>query len=122
MQEVAMSKQYQLPAAFATKWVEALRSGEYNQGQSRLKAGVNSYCCLGVACVMQGATKRQLSTYGYIPKLSKINVPKELKGQASERGIVKALTTMNDAGKSFPEIADWITENVEFVESEVSHD
>jgi hypothetical protein len=37
------------------KWVKALRSGEYKQGDKRLcKVGKdgepNSYCCLGVAC------------------------------------------------------------------------
>jgi hypothetical protein len=33
----------------ARKWVEALRSGEFEQGRSRLRKG-DQYCCLGVAC------------------------------------------------------------------------
>lgn len=33
----------------ARKWVEALRSGEYEQTQLRLRRG-DSYCCLGVLC------------------------------------------------------------------------
>ena len=32
------------------KWVDALRSGEYKQGQGRLKNEKNEYCCLGVLC------------------------------------------------------------------------
>ena len=32
------------------KWVEALRSGKYKQGRSRLKDNENHYCCLGVLC------------------------------------------------------------------------
>ena len=37
----------------AQKWVDALRSGEYTQGQSCLRKtveGVSTFCCLGVAC------------------------------------------------------------------------
>lgn len=33
----------------ARKWVEALRSGEFEQAQARLRDD-DSYCCLGVAC------------------------------------------------------------------------
>lgn len=35
------------------KWVEALRSGEYEQGHGRLRSeigGKSTHCCLGVAC------------------------------------------------------------------------
>jgi hypothetical protein len=38
---------------FRQKWVEALRSGEYQQGNSLLHGrskGQNYFCCLGVAC------------------------------------------------------------------------
>ena len=37
----------------AQKWVDALRSGKYVQGQSCLRKtveGVSTFCCLGVAC------------------------------------------------------------------------
>ena len=33
----------------AQKWIDALRSGEYQQSTSRLRTG-DTYCCLGVAC------------------------------------------------------------------------
>ena len=36
------------------RWVAALRSGDYDQGQGRLHAkdanGISSFCCLGVLC------------------------------------------------------------------------
>jgi hypothetical protein len=32
----------------ATQWVEALRSGNYEQGQERLRDGDDKRCCLGV--------------------------------------------------------------------------
>lgn len=48
-------KEYKLPKAFADKWLTALRSGEYKQGQSALHSSKdNTYCCLGVACHLLG--------------------------------------------------------------------
>lgn len=32
----------------ATRWVEALRSGKYEQGTTRLRTIDNKYCCIGV--------------------------------------------------------------------------
>jgi hypothetical protein len=46
-----------MDAAFKAQWIEALRSGNYVQGEGRLRMdaepdlGVaHQYCCLGVAC------------------------------------------------------------------------
>ena len=55
------------------KWVDALKSGEYKQGQSRLRNIENKYCCLGVACdIYEKQTKQKLSTrkwaYAYLPE------------------------------------------------------
>lgn len=33
-----------------TKWIAALRSGDYKQGVSKLCSSSNQYCCLGVLC------------------------------------------------------------------------
>jgi len=32
------------------EWIEALRSGEYQQGKHSLKVNDDTYCCLGVLC------------------------------------------------------------------------
>lgn len=109
------SKKYQLPKEFATKWVEALRTKKYRQGNGRLKTNGDCYCCLGVACAISGATDRQIGGYAYIPLKSKINAPKALKGMANGSGLVYKLSTMNDSGHSFLLIADWIEANVEFI-------
>ena len=34
-------------------WVDALRSGKYQQARGALKTG-DAYCCLGVACDISG--------------------------------------------------------------------
>lgn len=36
------------------KWVEALRSGKYQQGQGKLCTRDCKYCCLGVLCEVLG--------------------------------------------------------------------
>lgn len=35
-------------------WVEALRSGKYQQTRRALRDGFGGYCCLGVACKISG--------------------------------------------------------------------
>jgi len=112
-------KEYQLPKEFATKWVEALRSGEYKQGKSQLKSK-KGYCCLGVACKMEG--QRIFKDKEWIdPELSNglnkypKHIPSLLIGSAADNSFVHEVSDMNDNGKTFNEIADWIEENVEFV-------
>lgn len=41
-------------AELKAKWLAALRSGEYVQGEGRLRGEGNSYCCLGVLCDISG--------------------------------------------------------------------
>jgi hypothetical protein len=38
---------------YKAKWVAALRSGEYRQGQGKLRTG-DAFCCLGVLCDVVG--------------------------------------------------------------------
>lgn len=37
-----------MPKEFLQKWLEALRSGKYEQGRARLRTYDGKYCCLGV--------------------------------------------------------------------------
>ena len=56
------------------EWLHALRSGEYRQGQTKLKqvyAGVTRYCCLGVLSKLHGYS-------GYPDVTDCMNFAKEL--------------------------------------------
>lgn len=100
------------------KWLEALRSGEYEQGKGELRRG-DTYCCLGVLCNISqlgrwnpydsGAysfnVDSNLPAFGMLPK--SISVWSELFVDNQNR-----LGQMNDGGASFPEIADWIEANL----------
>jgi len=121
-------KQFTLPKEFAEKWVAELRSGRYMQTTHKLCDGVG-FCCLGLAGVVAGHSKGELeghSVFGPkytgtipvagLPALVESLVPVELYGNATDNKLVEKLTDLNDREwKTFPEIANWIIDNVEFV-------
>jgi len=112
-----------LDPEFKAKWVTALRSGKYEQGRSKLahkEDGYITYCCLGVACIIEGVPLAAIVNEGMpSPAIqqwvgSKLAVNAFLtKNIDSEKGDPHyTLTRMNDDGKSFAEIATWIEENL----------
>lgn len=101
------------------KWVEALRSGKYTQTDAFLRRG-DEYCCLGVLCDISGKAQ-----WGSISDYVNIFVPggglSDTSGTLLEsftdsiglpRSVHDELYTMNDEGKTFPEIADYIEANL----------
>jgi hypothetical protein len=85
-------------------WLAGLRSGQYPQGQDVLGTPEYGLCCLGVFCVVNNipfephetgcaeGPRRLFDALGY-----------DARGK---------LANMNDGGKSFAEIADWIEANL----------
>lgn len=108
-----MENTQKLPAEFKAKWIEALRSGKYEQAQNELINNNNKYCCLGVACLVAGYSDNNLrnpntgSAYPYIPrtfdKIPKLILDGDIYSISHKIGI------LNDVnGFTFSEIADWI--------------
>ena len=91
------------------KWIEALRSGNYQQGRGMLK-GPLGYCCLGVLCEISGMGTWFDSYYYEIEdERSGAVLPVKLRekiGLSAEQQT--NLIGMNDSGDTFLEIADWI--------------
>lgn len=109
-----MEKQYQLPKEFASKWVEALRCGEYQQTTGVLKDYVNGICHCG------NGVGYEANGYEIVKEASIMFNGKVASGFESGLPIplelFEAVVDMNDTKrKSFDEIADWIEENVEFI-------
>lgn len=102
-----------LPKVFKKKWIAALRSGKYKQGQLHLYIKEeNSFCCLGVAEVVCG-TPVHLLHHCQIPKdLKTPNTPEILHADNYHATVVDKLTTFNDNGKSFRWISNWIEKNL----------
>ena len=106
------------------KWVEALRSGKYEQTDGVLRdKEATGYCCLGVACEISevGEWGIELNTtsdhdeahYDGKFRLLPLSVAEWL-GIATDHGYYrdgldpKSLTEINDRGFSFQKIADII--------------
>jgi hypothetical protein len=68
-----------LPKKFKEKWIAALRSGEYKQGDGMLyDSASNSYCCLGVAGVILGIPESSMEARASIYEELSRRTPKAL--------------------------------------------
>jgi len=119
-----------LPEAFKQQWLAALRSGDYTQTKDALRDD-RGFCCLGVACDIHnpsqwgepngtGSRAAASGDYGFpgfddIP-LEALTVLRQLEyiedGITMGNSLMRRLSVLNDDGKSFAEIADWIEENL----------
>lgn len=87
-------------------WVKALRSGEYKQAHGRLRDG-DSFCCLGVYCDIRGATW-DCGAASWCGRASRnLSLPDGLRGEVGAEA-QEDLSFMNDNGKTFDDIAEWI--------------
>ena len=114
-------------ADIKAKWVAALRSGKYAQGQFKLRDLSNRFCCLGVLCDINNSKrwKKEEHIYnfdgvGLMPDRavcewagfsSAIDGSREIPCVTID-GYLDTLTNHNDAGKTFAQIADAIEEQL----------
>lgn len=123
-----------------TKWLEALRSGEYKQGKNMLRHE-DTFCCLGVLCDIH--SKETGNQWKFVPESEGEGIWKEQKhydylnctqflptvvsewagltgesmgyqnaGVFLNEGKQEHLSTLNDEGKSFDAIADVIEKHI----------
>ena len=110
------------------KWVEALESGKYQQGENFLHSG-KGYCCLGVACavfeenaelILETVAKSgdAVTSYDGADTLAPKYVIRvlDLYGSGGEpdktfNESLEDLTQLNDGGTTFKEIAQIIRDN-----------
>jgi len=100
------------------QWVDALRSGKYQQGRGLLRDG-NKFCCLGVACDISGlgawVTYRRYTDFvvrgGHTEQIELPDEVMEWLGVQHNDVMMNnetSLSKINDDGTSFNEIADII--------------
>jgi len=101
------------------KWVAALRSGDYTQGDGalcRLTPDGAKYCCLGVLVEeVEGEDAwdfRATSQRCTFQENSAVLAGGYLAKTGVGSGYASDLMRMNDLGTSFSEIADYIEENL----------
>lgn len=106
-----------MDAQLKAKWIEALRSGKYEQARGRLHTRDGGYCCLGVLCrvadleidedtgdAVVGALESGDDYQPIYDIISKENAPPLWRRNDGLGEFEKAL--------SFAEIADYIEENI----------
>lgn len=105
-----------------TEWLEALRSGEYQQGPGFLQAG-STHCCLGVACAVaekHGVGVVRLSGGCIAGQMLNTAQPRVMEWLGLSAMGELDLSDMNDKDSlSFKEIADAISDNPEYFFKEV---
>jgi hypothetical protein len=95
------------------KWVEALRSGKYEQGKNNLYCE-GRYCCLGVLALLAGYDAGEIEGQGTLGGREKALQFVGLRGAMGGFGHDddrQFLADLNDEGTSFEEIADIIESN-----------
>lgn len=111
-------------AELKAKWVEALRSGKYKQTQGVLRSSANHFCCLGVLCdIVDPHAWGTLDTVE--TQVNGKDVSKRARGWGADENRTSlaietnrrtgldatyenTLIALNDDGKPFSVIADYI--------------
>lgn len=109
-------------------WVEALRSGEYQQGRARLCTSDGAMCCLGVLVDVtqdgwweqhepgapgHGSWWFRSARQAQGSWSCDLSLPESLlKKLGMDHADQNLLVGMNDGGSTFTTIADWIEEHL----------
>lgn len=95
------------------RWVKALRSGKYKQGQSRLATktlgpclkSIEEYCCLGVLCKIQDPGQAHWD--------GSESLPPDILSAGLDNKAMQKLVMMNDEDhRTFKGIATWIEKHL----------
>lgn len=113
-----------LDPAFKAKWVEALRSGKYEQGHDLLR-GDGKFCCLGVALDLVDSSQWMPDGWGAVdwrdtPLFGLDDTDKLAEKLPLTKETCLYLASLNDGTQAnepqrkceFPEIARWIEVNL----------
>jgi hypothetical protein len=104
------------------KWVDALRSGDYQQGQCYLRTN-SGFCCLGVLCDLYGKENnvewQHNEVVGYFYENHSFSLPSSVLEWAGLEYCnprvddeTNSLAGLNDKGSTFIEIANLIEEQL----------
>ena len=107
----------ELDPGFKAEWIQALRSGDYEQTHYGALRNEGGFCCLGVACDLVDNSKWHMgSEPGSKANLydGGISYPPAWVGEkiSLDFEAQRFLAELNDTGWSFKEIADWIERNL----------
>ncbi len=101
------------------RWLEALRSGKYQQAKNFLRRDETHFCCLGVLCDVVDSSRWEpleagpgyKHTHGHHGAIRYLPDWIARQGGFNEEVLDKAMS-MNDKGKSFADIANFLEINL----------
>ncbi len=110
----AQIKYPKLDRRYKKRWLKALRSGKYKQHRGELcNIEQTKFCCLGVGCKIVRGGSWDEHTFTYAWESQTGVMPATLREKVGLSSAAEDhLTEMNDAGKSFRAIADWIEKHL----------
>ena len=116
-------KHIKMPKELATKWLAALRSGEYVQGQRYLyMKEPERFCCLGVLehCVSGSVEVGKTPSFNWLEKheIIFLNEDGHSNGNPYIGSWGLSAAAANDGGKSFEEIAKELEKEIEFTDED----
>lgn len=94
------------------KWIAALRSGDYMQGTGELKSQDGRFCCLGVLEDIEPSVRKDGPHRGVLHSMTWERLGGTNRFVCPPTVLCQTvLSEMNDQGRSFAEIADFIEAN-----------
>lgn len=113
-----------MPKELSDKWLNALRSGKYQQGQDKLhqeRNGQHYYCCLGVlqmevlGCTSPTPNKEEVCSIGVLREKGITFYDQgEIAGDPFLESLGESASDANDHGRTFTEIADALEQEIEY--------
>lgn len=94
-----------LPEGFKNKWVNALRSGDYNQTVGTLCGNGHSFDTMGVAFHVAGVPASRMRGLKGPPRIQDRAIPKMLLDNTE---VIEKLAEFNDRGMNFRWMASYI--------------
>jgi hypothetical protein len=121
-----MSESVKMNPEIKAQWLEALRSGKFEQARGLLHVRDDGYCCLGVLAEVMGCTWQPIegksALYPFLDGVleaqqNNTEIDNYLNDDLlAKAGLTKAqqieLAQMNDKDKTFAEIANYIEDNM----------
>lgn len=105
-----------LPKQFRRDWINALRSGEYKQGEGVLldfSEEENTFCCLGVACKIIGFDDEDIAGIELPEYIDEdIDLAGEFPYALLDTSFITFLASLNDGDSFTPNSTDRTLENL----------
>lgn len=107
-----METDYKMDPELKQKWVDALRSGKYKQGEGLLRDKNDHYCCLGVLADVMGMEWCYIRGRHSVEGSFTTELPSEILPLNFQGQLIEMNDGMGVPRRRFKTIAKWIEKNL----------